>query len=121
MSDLKLPQARVLNALMACDDGANPVLSRMQLAENAGFVPTSGTINGALHGIADGSSTGKPHMGLIDLGYVSRLPLDVDGAVEIHYQITSLGIEALEKYLSDGGKLPPVRDKAASVNRRYKK
>src|SRR5438270_82163 len=57
---LHRPQALVLRALMPRPGSENrPVLSRIQLAQGAGYSPTSGTITRALHGIPNGSSRRK--------------------------------------------------------------
>jgi hypothetical protein len=93
------------------DSNTIPVLTRVQLAERAGFTPTSGTINRALHGIHTGSPSGSPYQGLLDLGLVDE--------VELHgikaYQINPAGRKAIEKL----GELPKPKDKASCTNYRY--
>ena len=112
LNDLRLPQARVLRALMPTDDSkAGPVLTRVQLAQRAGFSQTSGTINRALHGIHTGSPSGSPYQGLLEIGLVDEVELDGIKA----YQITLDGCEAIEKL----GELPKLKDKASCTNYRY--
>ena len=80
---LRIPQARVLRTLMPQSGSKSlPVLTRVQLAKNAGFSPTSGTINRVLHGIRKGSSSGHPHKGLLDLGLLETTERDIFGIVE---------------------------------------
>ena len=95
---LRVPQARVLKALLALGSGS---LTRANLAEIAGFTRTSGTTSRALRGISKGSSSGTPHPGLLELGYVIRTDLDIDGLWEAHYKITDKGIEAVTVYLNE--------------------
>jgi len=112
LDDLRVPQARVLRALMPLNrDDDPPALTRVQLAQRAGFSPTAGTINRVLHGIHEGSSSGNPHKGLLDRGLV--VAIDLNGITE--YQITPEGIKAIEKY----PQLPELRDKAICINNRY--
>lgn len=109
---LRIPQARVLRALMPKSGSkTRPVLTPVELAENAGFSPTSGTINRVLHGIPKGSSSGNPHKGLLDLGLLSAI--DQDGSTA--YRITTAGIKAVERH----PKLPKMRDKEICINNRY--
>lgn len=62
----------------------------------------------------------KPHKGLLELGFVKRIDFDIDGLIEVCYQISDKGCKALEHYLKQhGGKLPKARDKKASTNVRY--
>ncbi len=111
--DLRVPHARVLHALMPKGDSDTvPVLTRVQLAERAGFSPTSGTINRALHGIHTGSPSGSPYQGLLDIGLVDEVELDGIKA----YQITLDGCKAIEKVV---GELPKLKDKASCTNYRY--
>src|ERR1019366_6901961 len=112
LGDLRVPQARALRALVPTNsDGSLPALTRVQLAERAGFSPTSGTINRVLHGIREGSPSGNPHKGLLDLGLV--VPINLRGITE--YQITTEGLRAIEKHTE----LPRLRDKAICINYRY--
>lgn len=112
--ELRVPQARVLNALLRLGKGA--ALTRTDLAKLAGFISTSGTINRVLHGISDGSSSGVPHVGLLELGYVARIA--IKGTRQMKYQITDLGIEAITRYLTTRT-LPTARYKGWSINDRY--
>ncbi len=113
---LRTPQARIL-AVLAYEDC--PPLIKSALAEAAGFTAKSGTINSSLNGIPEGSSSGKPTLGLIEMGYVLRSPLDIDGIQEVVYSITEKGRGALAQWMSDNGGLPKMRDKKISTNRRY--
>lgn len=116
---LRVPQARCLKALYPNDKGVRPALSRAKLAQRAGFTPVSGTVTRALSGVREGSSSGDAHKGLLDLGYVKRLELDIDGGKETAYQITAAGIKAYERHIAATGRLPKHRDKDISTNHRY--
>lgn len=113
---LKTLQVRVLKALMS-DARGRPSLTKPQLARGAGFNRTSGSVNRALYGIPEGSSSGKPFPGLLCLGLVSQI--SIDG--ETVYQISSLGEETLVEILAGfpDGKLPKARVKGWSLNKRY--
>ena len=106
-STIRIPQARCLQALSRAKT-KKQVLSRSKLAVAAGFSETSGTINRVLHGIPKGSSSGDPHKGIIDLGLVKPLTLDIDGHKETNYQITGAGKKALAAFLKSR-KLPELR------------
>jgi hypothetical protein len=110
---LRLPQLKVLAAL------GSSSLRREDLAAKAKFRPKTGTINAALHGVKEGSSTGSPRPGLLEMGMVDRIELDIDGLVELRYVATDKGKAALARWLDEHGPLPVGRDKDASVNRRY--
>jgi hypothetical protein len=107
---LRLPQVRLLRALA---DGSQ--LSRGELGNKAGFSAISGTVSVALNG-----RTNPPQKGLVALGMVRRLdlPTSEDGKLprETVYEITARGREALERAEK---RLPPLRDKDASTNKRY--
>lgn len=113
---ITIPMARVLKAL-ASKNGS--VMSRVKLAKAAGFSPISGTINRALHGYK-GSKDARGYPGLIDSGLVNKIPLDIDGATEINYEITKVGQKALKGYLDQHGKLAKMRDADTCTNSRYK-
>jgi hypothetical protein len=114
---LLVPQARVLSGLY---DGS-PFLTREKMSLRAGYTAISGTVTRALNGLREGSSSGAAHRGIIDLGYVRAVEIDVDGATELAYQITDAGRAALEKWLADGNALPELRDKESATNKRYAK
>lgn len=116
---LRIPQVRVLKALMPKKNGEKPLLDRMSLAKKAGFNPTTGTINRVLNGIPEGSSSGQPHPGLLELGYIKRRALDIDGVIEVNYYITADGIKALVKYLTANRRIPEVRSADLCTNERY--
>lgn len=118
---LRVPQARVLRALMPSDLTDHytdwPVLTRAALGVRAGYTAISGTITRALNGIHKDSSSGDPHLGLIARGLVKVTMIDVDGVVETNYRITADGIR---EYLAHGKRrLPKVKDAALCTNDRY--
>lgn len=123
---LKVPQARVLRALMPTypDDPQSewPMLTRAMLGVRAGYTPISGSITRALSGIkATNKTSGEPHPGVIELGLVVVIELDVEGRKEDNYQITPEGVRAFQHFMEvGGGKLPPLRSREACINRRYK-
>ncbi len=121
--ELRIPQARVLRALMPIEPNSSisewPLLTRSQLAVKAGYTAISGSITRALNGIYSGSSSGDPHIGLLGLSYVEVITLDIEGVSEANYRITTKGIQAFQKYINDGGKLPEVRDASLCTNIRY--
>lgn len=118
---LKVPQARVL-AVLCPDVGDDPPLGtvpRFELAAAAGFVPTTGTINRVLNGIQSLNSTsGAPHPGLLSLGLVEKVIIDLDGQSSDSYRITRAGIRAIRAWLLHN-QLPPKRDEKSCVNTRY--
>lgn len=118
---LKVPQARVL-AVLCPDEGDDPPLGtvpRFTLAAAAGFIPTTGTINRVLNGIVTlNCTTGAPHPGLLTLGLIEKVVLDLDGQTTDSYRITRAGIKAIRAWLAVN-KLPPKRDEKSSINTRY--
>ena len=119
--ELRVPQARVLRALMPehPDDHVLdwPVLNRAVLGVRAGYTAISGSITRALNGIRQGSSSGDPHLGLVALGLVEVREIDVDGVVEQSYRITTSGVQEFNKFMAlNGNALPPLRDAALCVN-----
>ena len=119
--DLRVPQARVLHALMPDypEDPPSewPILTRVVLSLRAGYTAISGSITRAFNGIKPGSSSGDAHLGLIALGYVDVEEVDIEGVVEQSYRITAAGIEAFKRFFAkSGGSLPPLRDAALCVN-----
>ena len=113
--DLKIPQARVLLALK---DGA--ALTRSALSEKAGYTAVSGTVTRALHGLREGSSSGAAHPGLLALGLIRQVELELDGGVtETCFVITDSGREELEvrDMVEDD---MPRKEKAGCINKRYK-
>ena len=120
---LRVPQARVLAALMPNypDDPPSewPLLNRAVMAARAGYTGLSGTVTRALNGIREGSSSGDPQVGLIAGGLIDAVEIRVEGLMETNYRITSAGISAIQSYIAEGGKLPPVRDAATYTNNRY--
>ena len=128
---LRVPQARVLNALLPANPSYPtsewPLLTRKMLNVAVGYSPISTGVTRPLYGVSEGSSTAHPHKGLLALGLVEVVQVDVQGAVEDNYRITKLGIVALGKFLVEGGKLLPTRDRGKGVidtssytNKRYK-
>ena len=108
---LRIPQLRALAALAG---GAS--LSRAELGAACGFTELSGSITRVLNGIREGSSSGAAHPGLLTLKLIEEVEVDVDGAKETLYRITEAGLRAV----ADAGPLPPLRDRDASTNERYK-
>ena len=49
-------------------------------------------MNRILHGIKSGNSK---HSGLIEMGLIEVLVLDIDGVVEYNYRVTAKGIHCL--------------------------
>lgn len=123
MSELRTPQLRVLNALRPKNPDSAPInwpiMGRAIIARRAGYTEVSGSVTRALNGIPEGSSSGDTHPGLIELGMVIPFVVDLDGVEEPNFQITLLGLQALEDYLRAGGSLPPVRNASICTNHRY--
>lgn len=121
---LRVPQARILMALMPDKpDGSPidwPVLSRALLGVRAGYTSTSGTVTRALKGIDPGSSSGPPYLGLLALGFLLEEELDVDGLTEVNYQITEAGVRACTEFIEQNGALPAPRDVSSCTNKRYR-
>jgi len=123
---LRVPQARVLLALQPdCHEDPFsewPLLTRAMLGVKAGYTPLSGSITRALNGVRDGSSSGPPQRGLIELGMVEVISLNIEGLTEDNYRITPTGVTAISSYLKEnGGDLPPLKDVAICTNNRYRK
>ena len=124
-----------------------PAINRFELCLRAGFrmeldKPTSGSITRTMNGINlrqiiggkprsgnwtevspgvwEGSSSGKPHPGLLERGLVESMVFDIEGVKELDYQITEAGIRAYQAYVAKHGPLPEVKDAATSTNRRYR-
>ena len=120
--ELLIPQVRVLKALASVNgDG---LLSRAKLATRCGWSPISGTVNRALHGVAKNSKQAAsevctPHKGLLALKLVEYVDVQLDGDKTDHgYRLLPAGKKALAAWLKDN-KLPKMRSKEASVNKRY--
>lgn len=123
---LRVPQARVLAALVPEDptwpETDWPLLTRANLGVNAGYTAISGTVTRALNGIKPGSSSGDAHPGLLTLGYIQEIVLDVEGVQEVNYRATKIGVVAyLAWTTSNGNKLPEVKDRVTCINDRYRK
>lgn len=121
---LRVPQARVLAALMPGPDDHPvdwPLITRANLAVRAGYTAVSGTTNRALMGISASGSrkTGDPHPGLLDLKLVVEVKIDLDGKTEINYRITPAGVEAYRAFVAAGNSIPPVKDASICTNDRY--
>lgn len=119
---LKIPQARVLKALLPINPKADqedwPLYNRVVLAEYSGFNPTTGTINRVLNGVPPGSSSGAAHPGLLDRKLMIMIPVNSDGVAQAHYRITPFGIDAIVAFLATNV-MPDTRDKASCTNDRY--
>ena len=122
---LRTPQARVLASLVPETPDIPridwPILTRAKLGIKAGYTAISGSVTRALNGIRPGSSSGDAHLGLLDLGFVEEVVLDIDGTTEVNYRATAAGVGAYREYLSAQGALPELRDPAVCTNERYKK
>ena len=122
---LRTPQARVLAALIPAytEDPVSewPLVTRAQLGVRAGYTAISGTVTRALNGIRAGSSSGDPHPGLLALGFVEEVPVNLDGLTETNYRTTHDGIKAYENHLGHSKKLPAVRPVELCINNRYRK
>lgn len=120
---MRVPQARVMAALMPTypEDPPFewPLLTRAALSLRAGYTAISGTVTRALNGIRPSSSCGNPQTGLLELGYIETVQLDIDGVVETNYRATSSGIVAYQAYVASGKGIPTVRDAGRCTNCRY--
>ena len=122
---LRTPQARILKALQPAypDDPVSewPLVTRAQLGVRAGYTAISGTVTRALNGIRAGSSSGDPHPGLLALGLVEEVAIDLDGHSEVNYRATVAGVRTYQTHLAaQGGKLPRLRDADICTNDRYR-
>ena len=122
---LRTPQARALSALVPEDTSWPvsewPLLNRANLSVNAGYTAISGTMTRALNGIKEDSSSGDAHPGLLTLGYVEEVVLDVEGVKEVNYRATVVGAVAYLEWAAVNGGVPQVKDRAMCINDRYKK
>lgn len=122
---LKIPQARVLAALMPEDVNSPsidwPLITRANLNTACGYSQISTGVTRPMQGIPPGSSSGNSYPGLIALKYVEEIVLDIEGVSEINYRITPIGAMAYLEWSITNGKLPELRDKNSCINDRYKK
>lgn len=122
---LRTMQARVLSALIPSTPEMPveswPVLCKAQLGIRAGYTAISGSITRALNGIPPGSSSGEPHLGLLDLGLVISIILDIDGLEEVNYRTTPAGVAAYQTHIAERGELAKRKSVTASTNQRYRK
>lgn len=122
---LRIPQSRVLAALVPQDTSWPvsewPLLNRANLSVNAGYTAISGTMTRALNGIREGSSSGDAHPGLLTLGYIEEVVLDIEGVKEVNYRATPTGVLAYLEWVAVNGGVPQVKDRATCINDRYKK
>lgn len=123
--ELRVPQARLLAALMP-DDPTRPlicwrVVNRARLGVKAGYTAISGTVTRALNGVKPGSSSGEAHLGLLGLKMIEEVIIDIEGTKEVNYRITWAGIRAYQDYIKRHGELPPLKDRGTCINDRYKK
>lgn len=121
---LRIPQARVLAALMPAnaDDPPTewPMIARSQLGLCAGYSAASGTVTRALNGVREGSTSCEPHQGLLSRGLVEEIILDIMGVAETNYRATMLGVQAYRAYAA-ANNLPAMRERHTYINDRYKK
>src|SRR6516225_7113430 len=115
---LRLPQIRILRVLSVGTPA--PALTRAKLCERIGISAISGTITAALNGR---DSYGASVTGLVPGGLVSKEELKVpeDGINDTVYEITDRGRKALAGYAEAHKRLPKLREKDLSINRRYKR
>jgi hypothetical protein len=120
----RIPHMRVLRALMPDKITAPsftwPLLTRVGLSEATGYAPTSGTITRILHGMKKGMGRGGPHAGLLGLGHVQEVLLNIDGVTEVSYRITIAGVHAYRTFVRSGGDLPDVKDAISCTNKRQR-
>ena len=109
---IRLPQIRALQALKSGE-----LMTQVKICRACGFSEKSGTIRSIINGVPEGSSSGPARPGLVTLGLVDRVELDIEGVLEVVYRITDRGLARLEQ---EDRQLPPLRDKDISTNRRYK-
>lgn len=95
VSGIRPPQLKCLMAMKPDRPASHPinwpVFTRASLCVACGLSPTN-SMNRILHGIKDGP---RKHPGLIQLGYVEILALDIMGTIEYNYVITPKGLECL--------------------------
>lgn len=100
---LRTPQARILKALQPAypNDPVSewPLVTRTTMRTKCGMSPTN-SMNRILHGVKDGKSK---HLGLIEMGLVEAIKLDIDGVVEYNYRITQKGMECLSRQVAVEG------------------
>jgi hypothetical protein len=114
---LRLTQLRVLKVL-ADSEG---FLTKVKIAEAAGLSTISATVGEALNSRPVSSHVPRPKPGLLDLGLVTEHDMDIDGATETNYRITSSGREVLQRHIAEKGPLPEVKDRSRSTNKRYQR
>lgn len=122
---LRTPQARVLAALQPeyPDDPVQewPLVTRAQLGVRAGYTAISGTVTRALNGIRAGSNSGDAHPGLLAMGFIEEVVLDIEGRREVNYRATAAGVAAYGRHIERvSGRLPELRPREACINDRYK-
>lgn len=117
---LRIPQLRVLGVLLPDDSSKSaliwPAITTNELAKRIGVSTISDSIRRAMRGLPKGSSSGEAHPGLLALGLAEELVYDVDGRREVAYRATPTGIVAYRRHIAAVGELPPLKDKASSVN-----
>lgn len=116
---LRIPQVRVLEVLNA---EAPAAMRRAVLSEHLGTSEISGTLGRALHGVLPGG-VNAVHLGLLELGYVSREDLDIDGLRETVYQITDAGKAVLESLPEEVRRKArgELRERTLCINKRYRR
>jgi hypothetical protein len=122
---LRIPQVRVLSALMPEDTTIDPsdwaLFTAVNIAAKLGVSLISDLIRRALRGIERGSTSSVAYLGLLKLGYVETLVFDIDGMEETNYRITPLGAAAYLAHIIEHGPPPKPRNKENCINNRYKK
>lgn len=114
VGDLRPSHANVLAVLMPPPEHlGDPTLwplwcrtqlvARVRKADGGQYAQMTRILNGIKPGAAGGE---EPHPGMVELGLVEEVILDIEGAREYHYQITAKGIAAYQKHLERGVDIP---------------
>lgn len=110
-------QLRILKVL--ADSGG--ILTRLKIQKRVGFSTLSATVTNTMNGVAVGSTHCKRgKVGLLALGLVEKIQVEVVGVLEEGYRITPLGKQALEE-CGGGNDLPPLKDRTLCTNSNKKK
>lgn len=125
-SKMRVPQLRVLSALMPEDTTTDPInwslFTAVNIADNLGASLISDLIRRALRGIQVGSTSSVSYPGLLELGYVESVTFNIDGVEETNYRITPTGVVAyLAQILEFGPPPAKTRNRESCTNKRYSK
>lgn len=90
---LRTSQLRVLAALRPSDPTLPvsewPLFTRTTMRVVCGMSPTN-SMNRLLHGVKEGDGS---HLGLVGLGLIEAVELNIDGVIEYNYRITPRGVK----------------------------